>query len=107
MTVPVASKCFYVLKSSSKPHPKSFSIWEGLWKGRVYVLIRGLQIHCSMVEDWKSRPAGDELSNIMGSNGVSSVLIGFKDGALKLYNEMFDAVAESIDENVKKWKKMK
>jgi hypothetical protein len=38
----------------------------------------------------------------MGSNGVSSVLIGFKDGALKLYNEMFDAVAESIDENVKK-----
>jgi len=26
-------------KSSYKPHPKSFSTGEGLWKGRIYLLI--------------------------------------------------------------------
>ena len=30
---------FLSLKSSYKPYPKSFSTGEGLWKGRVYVLI--------------------------------------------------------------------
>ena len=37
---------FLALKSTFKPHPKSFSCG-----GRIYVAIRGLQIHYSLVED--------------------------------------------------------
>ena len=66
---------FLSLKSSYKPHPKSFSTGEGLWKGRVYGVIRGLQIHCSKVEDYKSRPARVIKSN---SNLIISPLQGLE-----------------------------